>query len=75
MGIKFYSKKSCTQCRATERAFGKYNLEYEYIDVVEGSPEEAYLKGEGVQQMPYIEAEGFEPWTGFREDLIKQLVA
>lgn len=70
MTIKLYSKPNCQPCRLTKMALDKAGLEYVEIDIEDHID---MLKARGHMQAPVVIAGSLE-WSGFRPDMIKELV-
>lgn len=68
--IKLYSKESCVQCTATERALNMEGVEYEKIDLMGDEAALDRFISEGHTQAPIVDT-GSEVWSGFRPDRIK----
>lgn len=68
--ITVYSKPSCVQCTATQRALGQAGLDYEVIDLADNEAALQEVLAMGYQQAPVVVA-GDTSWSGFRPDLIK----
>ncbi|WP_040313039.1 glutaredoxin-like protein NrdH [Gleimia coleocanis] len=73
MAIIVYSKPMCVQCDATKRALTKQNLDFEVIDMSLDLEALEFVKSLGYVQAPVVMA-GDQHWSGYRPDLIKQLV-
>lgn len=85
MKITVFTKNGCPQCDMTKNVLNGEGIEFEAINVEEIDPEtgektkkaqEAYdyvvdvLK---LRQMPVVEAEGHDVFSGFRPDLLQAL--
>lgn len=71
--VKLYSKPGCGQCIATERAFKKEGVDYEYVDVYQD--EEAFkfvTQTLGYQGVPVVVTED-DHWNGYKPEKIKAL--
>lgn len=73
MTITVYSTPSCVQCTATTRALDARGLSYKQVDLSQDRDAHAAVTQMGYRQAPVIIA-GEDHWSGFRPDLIKQLV-
>ena len=70
--ITVYTKPSCVQCNATERALLKAGLSYEEVDLTNDADALEWVKTLGYQSAPVVLA-GEDHWSGFRPDKIKAL--
>lgn len=73
MSITVYSKPSCVQCTATQRALDKQGIEYEIFDLSVDEKALETVKQLGYMQAPVVIA-GDDHWSGFRPDKISELV-
>ena len=73
MTITVYSKPACVQCTATTRALDAKGLPYAVIDLTQDSVAMAHVAALGYRQAPVVIA-GEAHWSGFRPDMIGQLV-
>jgi glutaredoxin-like protein NrdH len=72
------SGNKCMACRATKQYLERQGTEYEHHDVDEDPEALAYVQSVGVQQVPLVVVEQPERshhWSGFRPDLLRELVA
>lgn len=68
--LTLYSKESCVQCTATERALAKRGItEYDKVMLEENPDVLDQLVAEGFSQAPIVDA-GYDKWSGFRPDKI-----
>ncbi|MCW6661870.1 glutaredoxin-like protein NrdH [Aerococcaceae bacterium NML201209] len=74
MEVKLYSKPNCTQCKFTEDWLQKHNIIYEKLDITVQPAALARVKELGFKSLPVIEADGHDPWFGFRPDLLEGLL-
>lgn len=75
--IKVFTKQFCPACTMTKNLFNQLNLEFQQIDVTNDPAANDALKYLGYTSLPVIlvdENGQMTSWTGFRPDLIKQLV-
>lgn len=86
--ITLYSKPNCVQCTATKRALDKAGLSYETIDVSVDDAALERIKAMGFQQAPVVELDEtvidsqergdgvahVSSWSGFRPDLLAQII-
>lgn len=71
--VTVYSKKNCPQCEATYRAFDRKGIEYAVVDIEQDAEALAMVRGLGYLQAPVVIA-GDTHWSGFRPDLVLELV-
>lgn len=71
--LTIYVKPSCIQCTATFRAMDKIGLEYNVIQLVEGSDEMKKVKDWGYLHAPIVDTPYGDHWSGFLPPLIEQL--
>jgi glutaredoxin len=58
----------------TKRVLKGEGIDYKAINVEEDAEALAYVKDElGFSSMPVVVAEGLEPFSGFRPDMLQQL--
>lgn len=70
--VVVYSKPHCQQCTATKRRLRAKGVEFESLSLLdEGNLEAA--KALGHQEAPVVVV-GKQSWSGFRPDLIDELV-
>ena len=74
MKITIYGKPNCMQCIFARRYLDERNVPYQYIDVFQHEPSLEYIKSLGIQAMPVIEADGFEPFNGMRPEILVEIV-
>lgn len=72
--VTVYTKRSCVQCTATFRALDSKGIKYEIKDMSEDPEALALAKELGYLQAPVVIAPSGESWSGFRPDLIGQLI-
>lgn len=72
--ITVYTKPACVQCDATKRALGKAGLAYRTVDLSQDAEALAKVTAWGYRQAPVVEAGPDEHWSGFRPDLIMELM-
>jgi len=69
-----YTKNNCPQCDMTKRVLNGEGIDYKAINVEEDTAALAYVKDElGFSSVPVIVAEGLEPFSGFRPDMLQKL--
>lgn len=71
--ITVYSKPNCAQCTMTKKVLDDNGISYTLIDVYENTEAKDHVKSLGFQSMPVVEADGHEPWFGFRPDRLEKL--
>jgi glutaredoxin-like protein NrdH len=72
--ITVFTKNGCPQCEMTKNVLKNEGIEFEVRNVEED--QEAYdyvVEVLGLRQMPVVEVEGQEPFTGFRPDKLQEL--
>lgn len=73
--ITVFTKNGCPQCDMTKTVLKGEGLEFEVRNVEEDEEAMTYVRDTlGIRQMPVVEAEGHEVFSGFRPDLLQQLV-
>lgn len=74
MKITVFTKNGCPQCEMTKRVLNGEGIEFEVRNVEEDQEAFDYVVNElGLRQMPVVEAEGHEVFSGFRPDKIAEL--
>lgn len=72
--IKIYTKNGCPQCVMTKNVLNGEGIEFETVNVEEDESAYDYVVNTlGLRQMPVVEAEGQEPFTGFHPDKLLAL--
>lgn len=71
--VTVFSKSNCSNCSATIRALKKYGVPYEEVSMEEDRELYEELLAEGWTQAPIVKTPS-RSWSGFRADLIKELV-
>ena len=72
--VTVFTKHGCPQCDMTKNVLNQEGIEYEVKNVQED--EEAFnyvVEVLGIRQMPVVEVEGEEPFSGFRPDKLKNI--
>lgn len=72
--ITVYSKPNCMQCEFTKKHLRDKNIPFKEINVYENEQALNYVQELGFQSLPVIEAEGQEPFFGFRPERLDKLV-
>ncbi|MDR2565358.1 MAG: glutaredoxin family protein [Bifidobacteriaceae bacterium] len=74
MTVTVYSKPACPQCRATQRALDRAQLEYQVVDLSQDDQALAEVLAMGHRQAPVVVA-GEQHWSGYRPDRIAAVAA
>lgn len=88
MKITLYSKPACVQCTATKRVLDKAGLTYTTVDVSVDTEALERIVAMGFMQAPVVELDELvmdsqergdgvtytNTWSGFRPDLIAQII-
>lgn len=70
--VVVWSKPSCVQCVATERALGEKGIPHRMLDLTEHPDALTILKNANYLQAPFVQ-HGDDVWTGFRPDKIDEI--
>lgn len=73
MTVTVYSKPGCVQCTATTRALDAKAIRYDVIDLAADDEAMTFIVSLGYRQAPVVVADD-QHWSGFRPDMIDQLV-
>lgn len=73
MPVTVYSTPRCVQCSATYRELDKHKIDYRVVDLTADAEAMNLVKSLGYSQAPIVMVEE-KHWSGFRPDLISQLV-
>lgn len=73
MTVVVYSKPNCMQCNFTKEFLTNNQVEFKEIDITQDAAAMAEVKEMGFQTLPVVVADGFEPWFGFRPDMLERL--
>tara|TARA_B100000929_G_C15481475_1_gene411369 strand:- start:1426 stop:1647 length:222 start_codon:yes stop_codon:yes gene_type:complete len=73
MTVTVYSKPNCPQCDATAKRMENLGIAFEKIDVTQSQESFDKLVALGHRRMPVVMV-GEKSWSGFRPDLISNLV-
>lgn len=81
--ITIYTKDSCPQCEATKRKFHSLGVAYNEINLDEDTGAVDFVKWLGYSQAPVVVVSRCEDdnvvidqhWSGFRPDMIKEVVS
>ncbi|MHC9532282.1 glutaredoxin-like protein NrdH [Dellaglioa sp. BT-FLS60] len=71
--ITVFTKNNCIQCKMTKRFLEENNVDFDERNISEDDNAIDYLKGQGFQAVPVVEAPGFDTIAGFRPDMLKKL--
>lgn len=72
--IKVYTKHGCPQCDMTKNMLDGEGIEFEVFNIDEDKEKYDYVVNTlGLRQMPVVEVEGKEPFSGFRPDILLTL--
>jgi glutaredoxin-like protein NrdH len=72
--ITVYTKNGCPQCDMTKNVLTGEGFEYEVKNIEEDQAAYDYVVNDlGLRQMPVVEVEGQEPFSGFRPDILLTL--
>lgn len=72
--ITVYTKYGCPQCDMTKRVLEGEGVHFNVINVEEDTNALEYVKNQlGFSSMPVVVAEGIEPFSGFRPDMLQAL--
>ncbi|MEK4824459.1 glutaredoxin-like protein NrdH [Niallia sp. FSL W8-0951] len=72
--VTVYTKHGCPQCDMTKRVLEGEGVNFNTINVEEDEAALNYVKNDlGFSSMPVVVAEGIEPFSGFRPDLLQAL--
>ena len=74
MKITVYSKPNCMQCNFTKKYLEDAGIDFEVKDVSVSEEAKNELKELKFMSLPVVRAEGFEAFSGFRPDLLDQIV-
>lgn len=72
--VKVYTKNGCPQCDMTKNVLNGEGIEFEIFNVEEDEKAFDYVVNTlGLRQMPVVEVEGQQPFTGFQPDKLQGL--
>ena len=72
--ITVFTKNGCPQCEMTKNVLKGEGIEFEVRNVEEDSEAFTYVvEVLGIRQMPVVEVEGQEPFSGFRPDKLQEI--
>ena len=75
MKVTVYSKKPCPQCDMTKNLMRREGIDFEEIDLLSNPEIVEKFKEEGLMQAPIVVlGNDGRRWSGFRPDLIMELV-
>ncbi|HIW72374.1 MAG TPA: glutaredoxin-like protein NrdH [Candidatus Levilactobacillus faecigallinarum] len=73
MKVTIYSKNNCMQCKMTKRFLTEHNVDFEERNINQNPEYVTYLKEQGFQSLPVVEAAGHKAFFGFRPDQLQQI--
>ncbi|MED3792506.1 glutaredoxin-like protein NrdH [Niallia alba] len=74
VNITVYTKYGCPQCDMTKRVLQGEGINFNTINVQDDEAALNYVKNElGFSSMPVVVADGIEPFSGFRPDILQAL--
>lgn len=71
--ITLFTRNGCPQCRMTKHYLETHNISFTEHNINQEPQYIDYLKGQGFQAVPVLEADGLQSFSGFRPDELKQL--
>lgn len=71
--ITLFTKNGCPQCRMTKNYLRTHNIQFTEHNINEEPQYISYLKDQGFQAVPVLEADGLQSFYGFRPEALKQL--
>ena len=72
--ITVYTKYGCPKCEMTKNVLNGEGIQFNIINVEDDQEAYDYVVNTlGLRQMPVVEVEGQEPFTGFEPDKLKEL--
>lgn len=72
--ITVFTKNGCPQCEMTKNVLKGEGIEFEVRNVEEDEEAFTYVvETLKLRQMPVVEVEGLEPFSGFRPDILHTL--
>jgi glutaredoxin-like protein NrdH len=72
--VTVYTKYGCPQCDITKKVLTENGVKFNTINVQDDEDAFNYVKDElGFSSLPVIVAEGHEPFSGFRPDILLML--
>ncbi|AMB98537.1 NrdH-redoxin [Aerococcus urinaehominis] len=71
--VTVYSKPNCMQCNFTKKYLEDKEVTFQVLDVTESEEALDHVKALGFSSLPVVEAEGIEPFSGFRPDRLESL--
>ncbi|WP_178195825.1 glutaredoxin-like protein NrdH [Ligilactobacillus sp. Marseille-Q7487] len=75
MSLELYTKDNCIQCKMTKRFLVEHNINFEERNLSTSPEYINYLKDKGFASVPVLERDSQALISGFRPDLLKQLIA
>ncbi|WP_125703390.1 glutaredoxin-like protein NrdH [Lacticaseibacillus daqingensis] len=71
--VTLFTKNGCPQCRMTKNYLKTHNIAFTEHNINEEPEYISYLKDQGFQAVPVLEANGLPAFSGFRPEVLKQL--
>lgn len=71
--VTVYSKPNCPQCEMTKKELTRQGVEFKTVDMSKDEDARNKVVDMGIRAAPVVFA-GEEVWSGFRPDLISNLV-
>lgn len=71
--INLYTKNGCPQCRMTRNYLEQRNIPFTEHNINNEPGALDYLKAQGFQAVPVVEADGISAFSGFRPDALAKL--
>lgn len=71
--ITIYSKPQCVQCEGVKKALDRKGIAYQVRDVTQDADAMQRVVGLGYRQMPVIETDSGDSWSGYRMDKMLSL--
>lgn len=72
--VTVYTLPSCVQCDSTKRFLKKNDIAYEEVDLSTDAEAMESIRAMGYTAAPVVQV-GEKHWSGFRFELLKELVA
>lgn len=70
--VTVYGAEGCWKCANTARALELAGIAHQVVDIdTAGIRDE--LRQRGIRELPYVDVDGRDSWTGLRLDLIVEL--
>ncbi|WP_179123886.1 glutaredoxin domain-containing protein [Paraliobacillus ryukyuensis] len=72
--ITVYTKYNCPKCEVTKTMLDGEGAEYESVNVEDDADALEYIKSLGFTSTPVITKQGYEPFSGFNLDKLKEMI-